>query len=347
MLRCKGGTNEKVTQLPDKCIDALDFIIDEYEKNNRDSPQKHIYNSRWKTRKVIMFFRSYGLRFSDRNRRELFHTGAVRRQRQAGDRQTRKATYGIHTSQSTYGNTLATGVRFPGAPHSHIRLFRKWKQPGFQSPHNDKAHRQSISTVFLQENRKIPCPLPHRQACRRRMGRPSGNVRHPRRRRSPHNRTTYNPTRRQTQKHTPMKTLEEIRGMERDALEALALSLDTRRALAQERAGHWPKNAPPSPKAGTKNSTISCGKAIFSPGFPHTTVRKPGSITITSVREHPKTNSHDHRIYPARPYMVGPLRIHHRGDGTHSVSGIPRLLPSIHQSPLSWNQSTSTASTAR
>ena len=33
-----GGTidylksNEKVTQLPDKCIDALDFIIDEYEK---------------------------------------------------------------------------------------------------------------------------------------------------------------------------------------------------------------------------------------------------------------------------------------------------------------------------
>ncbi len=32
MLRCKGGTNEKVTQLPDKCIDALDFIIDEYEK---------------------------------------------------------------------------------------------------------------------------------------------------------------------------------------------------------------------------------------------------------------------------------------------------------------------------
>ena len=33
-----------------------------------------------------------------------------------------------------------------------------------------------------------------------------------------------------------MKTLEEIRGMERDALEALALSLDTRRALAQERA---------------------------------------------------------------------------------------------------------------
>ena len=255
MLRCKGGTNEKVTQLPDKCIDALDFIIDEYEKNNRDSPQKHIYNSRWKTRKVIMFFRSYGLRFSDRNRRELFHTGAVRRQRQAGDRQTRKATYGIHTSQSTYGNTLATGVRFPGAPHSHIRLFRKWKQPGFQSPHNDKAHRQSISTVFLQENRKIPCPLPHRQACRRRMGRPSGNVRHPRRRRSPHNRTTYNPTRRQTQKHTPMKTLEEIRGMERDALEALALSLDTRRALAQERAGHWPKNAPPSPKAGTSSST--------------------------------------------------------------------------------------------
>ena len=34
--------------------------------------------------------------------------------------------------------------------------------------------------------------------------------------------------------------------------------------------------------------------------------------------------------------MVGPLRIHHRGDGTHSVSGIPRLLPAIHQSPLSW-----------
>ena len=33
-----------------------------------------------------------------------------------------------------------------------------------------------------------------------------------------------------------MKALEEIRGMERDALEALALSLDTRRALAQERA---------------------------------------------------------------------------------------------------------------
>lgn len=33
-----------------------------------------------------------------------------------------------------------------------------------------------------------------------------------------------------------MKTLEEIRGMERDALEALALSLDTDRALAEERA---------------------------------------------------------------------------------------------------------------
>lgn len=82
----------------------------------------------------------YGLRFSDRNRRELFHTGAVRRQRQTGDRQTREATYGIHTSQSTYGNTLATGVRFPGAPHSYIRLFRKWKQPGFQSPHNE-THR--------------------------------------------------------------------------------------------------------------------------------------------------------------------------------------------------------------
>lgn len=88
----------------------------------RDSPQKHIHDSRRKTRKVIMFFRSYGLRFSDRNRRELFHTGAVRRQRQAGDRQTRKATYGIHTSQSTYGDTLATGVRFPGAPHPHIRV---------------------------------------------------------------------------------------------------------------------------------------------------------------------------------------------------------------------------------
>lgn len=33
-----------------------------------------------------------------------------------------------------------------------------------------------------------------------------------------------------------MKTLEEIRCMERSALEALALSLDTRRALAEERA---------------------------------------------------------------------------------------------------------------
>ena len=33
-----------------------------------------------------------------------------------------------------------------------------------------------------------------------------------------------------------MKTLEEIRCMERDALEALAFSLDTRRALAEERA---------------------------------------------------------------------------------------------------------------
>ncbi len=33
-----------------------------------------------------------------------------------------------------------------------------------------------------------------------------------------------------------MKTLEEIRVMERAALEALALSLDTRRALAEERA---------------------------------------------------------------------------------------------------------------
>ena len=33
-----------------------------------------------------------------------------------------------------------------------------------------------------------------------------------------------------------MKTLEEIRGMERSALEALALSLDTGRALAEERA---------------------------------------------------------------------------------------------------------------
>ena len=205
------------------------------KKNNRDSPQKHIYNSRRKTRKVIMFFRSYGLRFSDRNRRELFHTGAVRRQRQAGDRQTRKATYGIHTSQSTYGNTLATGVRFPGAPHSYIRLFRKWKQPGFQSPHNE-THRQSIPAVFLQENRQIPCPLPHRQACRRRMGRSSGNVRHPRRRRSPHNRTPYNATRRQsTQKHTAMKkTREELLAMSHEELADYTMELQSYYLLARD-----------------------------------------------------------------------------------------------------------------